>query len=51
MQGLGADEALDYTKERFEEVYANDPFDVVLDLVGGKVPQKGFQVVAVNKGK
>lgn len=26
---------VDYTKNKFEEVYANDPFDVVLDLVGG----------------
>lgn len=26
---------VDYTKDKFEEVYANDPFDVVLDLVGG----------------
>lgn len=26
---------MDYTKNKFEEVYANDPFDVVLDLVGG----------------
>lgn len=26
---------VDYTKDKFEQVYANDPFDVVLDLVGG----------------
>lgn len=35
MQSLGADAVVDYTKHKFEEVYANDPFDVVLDLVGG----------------
>lgn len=32
----GADECVDYKKDRFEQLYANDPFDVVLDLVGGK---------------
>ena len=35
-QSLGADAVVDYTKDKFEEMYANDPFDVVLDLVGGE---------------
>ena len=32
---LGADEAVDYTKQKFEEVYKDAPFDCVVDLVGG----------------
>lgn len=35
MQGLGADKCVDYKKENFEELYADDPFDVILDLIGG----------------
>lgn len=35
MQSLGADKCVDYKKENFEELYANDPFDVILDLIGG----------------
>lgn len=31
---LGADEAVDYTSQRFEEVCS--PFDAVIDLVGGE---------------
>ena len=34
LQELGADVAIDYSKERFEEVCR--PFDCVLDLVGGE---------------
>lgn len=45
VKGLGADEALDYTQERFEQVYANDPFDVVLDLVGGDYEQRSMKVL------
>lgn len=36
MQGLGADEVLDYTKDTVDKVYINNPFDVVIDSVGGK---------------
>lgn len=32
---------MDYTEDNFEEVYANDPFDVVLDLVGGQSSPTG----------
>ncbi len=35
MQELGADEAVDYTEQRFEEVYRNNPFDGVIDCLGG----------------
>jgi NADPH:quinone reductase-like Zn-dependent oxidoreductase len=36
LQELGADVAIDYRKERFEEVCAGEPFDAVLDLIAGK---------------
>lgn len=36
LQSLGADEWVDYKKDKFEELYSNDHFDVVLDLVGGE---------------
>lgn len=35
LQSLGADECVDYHKDKFEEVYAHDPFDVIVDLIGG----------------
>mmetsp|Transcript_25100 Transcript_25100/g.45411 ORF Transcript_25100/g.45411 Transcript_25100/m.45411 type:complete len:382 (-) Transcript_25100:94-1239(-) len=33
---LGATSTCDYRKKDFVEVYQNDPFDVVLDMVGGE---------------
>lgn len=35
-QELGADEAVDYTEQRFEEVFRGRPFDAVIDMVGGE---------------
>ena len=35
LKSIGADEALDYTSQRFDEVYADAPFDCVVDLIGG----------------
>lgn len=35
LQELGAERAIDYTRERFEEV-CRQPFDAILDLVGGE---------------
>lgn len=32
---LGADEAVDYTTQKFEEIYKDAPFDCVVDLIGG----------------
>ena len=32
---LGADKAVDYTKQKFEEIYKDAPFDCVVDLIGG----------------
>ena len=46
LQSLGADECVDYKKDRFEELYANDPFDVVLDLVGGELCGAAVELVS-----
>jgi NADPH:quinone reductase-like Zn-dependent oxidoreductase len=35
MQGLGADEVIDYKKDTFDEKHKNTPFDVVVDMLGG----------------
>ena len=43
LKTLGADEAIDYTKTKFEEV-ARD-VDVVLDAVGGETLQRSYGVV------
>lgn len=40
---LGADEVIDYRKQRFEE--GLEPVDVVLDLVGGETQQRSFSVL------
>ena len=34
-QELGADEVVDYSAQRVDELYKNKPFDVVVDSVGG----------------
>jgi NADPH:quinone reductase-like Zn-dependent oxidoreductase len=38
MQGLGADEVIDYKKDNFDEKHRNTPFDVVIDMLGGATP-------------
>jgi NADPH:quinone reductase-like Zn-dependent oxidoreductase len=43
VKALGADEAVDYTKERFEEVCA--PFDGAIDLIGGEVEVRSLRAV------
>jgi hypothetical protein len=35
VQELGADEAVDYTEQKFDEVYRDKPFDGVIDAMGG----------------
>lgn len=40
---LGADEALDYRRQPFEEVVKN--MDVVFDLIGGDTRERSFQVL------
>jgi NADPH:quinone reductase-like Zn-dependent oxidoreductase len=46
VRGLGADEAIDYQKQRFEDV-AHD-VDLVLDLIGGDTQERSF--AALKRG-
>jgi NADPH:quinone reductase-like Zn-dependent oxidoreductase len=43
LRELGADEAIDYTAQRFEDVVGE--VDAVLDLVGGDTQQRSFRVL------
>lgn len=48
MQELGADEAVNYTEQRFEEVYRDHPFDGVIDAIGGEAcGMRGVGLVAM----
>ena len=47
-QELGADEAIDYTSSRFEEVLKSHPVDVVIDPMAGAAPQIVSSHVAVR---
>lgn len=42
---LGADVAIDYTTQQFEEVCKNEPFDAVIDLIGGSVEIRSMKVL------
>ncbi|CAK0787537.1 hypothetical protein CVIRNUC_010757 [Coccomyxa viridis] len=46
MQELGADETVDYTKEDFAQKYKDQPFDVIVDPIGGEVENKSYTVLA-----
>lgn len=35
-QDLGADEVIDYTQQTVDKVFKNNPFDAVIDQIGGK---------------
>lgn len=43
VRGIGADEAIDYEKERFEEKISD--YDAVFDTVGGDVYARSFDVI------
>jgi len=43
VKGLGADEAIDYKNQKFEEILKD--FDAVFDMVGGEITNKSFQVL------
>lgn len=43
VRGLGADEVIDYTRQRFEDVVAE--VDAVLDVVGGETQARSWQVL------
>ena len=38
-QELGADEAIDYTKQQFDEALKGSPVDAVIDMMGGALPR------------
>jgi alcohol dehydrogenase len=42
---LGADLAIDYRSQRFEEVLADDPVDLVLDAIGGETRRRSLAVL------
>lgn len=44
-QSLGADEVVDYTKEDFAEKYKDDPFDAIVDLIGGETEVKSYDLL------
>lgn len=43
VKNLGADEVIDYKKQKFEEILKD--FDAVFDMVGGEVTDRSFQVL------
>lgn len=43
LRELGADQVIDYTKEDFTQVL--EPVDAVLDVLGGEVHQRSYQVI------
>lgn len=40
-QGLGADEVVDYTKQTVDQAFKDNPFDAVIDQIGGDFAQNG----------
>ncbi|KIZ03562.1 NADPH2:quinone reductase [Monoraphidium neglectum] len=48
-QTLGADVAVDYTKDRFDDV-APGPYDVIVDLIGGDYETRGVKLLK-RRGK
>ena len=48
MQSVGADEVVDYTKEDFSEKYKDKPFDAIVDLIGGDVELRSYNVLKEN---
>ena len=43
LQSLGVDRAIDYTRERFEDICQD--FDLVIDLIGGETQARSWQVL------
>jgi NADPH:quinone reductase-like Zn-dependent oxidoreductase len=41
-QELGADQAIDYTQQRLEEVLKGSPVDAVIDMLGGALAQHAW---------
>lgn len=45
VKSLGADAVVDYTKDKFEEVCKDQPFDAVVDMIGGDYERRGWKVL------
>ena len=37
LQDLGADEVVDYKKQSVDQLFRNNPFDAVVDQIGGQL--------------
>ena len=48
VQSLGADEAVDYTAADLGKQFADAPFDVIIDPVGGETEEKSYGILAPN---
>lgn len=48
VQKLGADEVVDYHTERFDQKYAKDPFDAIVDTIGSTPPP--FTLALLHSG-
>ena len=48
VQGLGADDVLDYTQDTVDKVFKNSPFDAVIDMVGGRIERIVMKVKIVK---
>lgn len=45
VKGIGADEAIDYKSQHFEQISKDKPFDIIMDSVGGDYNWKGLSVL------
>ena len=41
-QEMGADEVVDYTQQTVDQVFKTNPFDAVVDVVGGETSQHPY---------
>ncbi|HEA30222.1 MAG TPA: NAD(P)H-quinone oxidoreductase [Leeuwenhoekiella sp.] len=45
---MGVNQAINYKKRDFEEVFKDEKIDVILDMVGGEYTQKNLDILAKN---
>lgn len=50
VRDLGADETIDVSAARFEAALANEPVDVVVDLVGGEIQVRSLEILKSGTG-
>eukprot|EP00884_Botryococcus_braunii_P009302 jgi/Botrbrau1/18373/Bobra.0179s0091.1 len=46
LKELGADEAVDYNKEGYLDKYIEQPFDAIVDVIGGDTEEYAYKVLA-----